>query len=91
VLAEAGFSFKEIANDGYTITTAGDANVAAQSSQPTVEPNETLLAAAATLFAEGRVPSRGRKTKTGRIRKVLGTEDGISPYNVVVTIHPDFA
>ena len=78
-LREAGFSLAEIVEQYDIDLTAGEANV--QAAQAQVPVNEGLLATAKELFAAGH---KAENTKRGRATRVLGREDGIAPYSIVV-------
>jgi hypothetical protein len=70
---------------GFSVQTAGNANVEAQAAKREVKPE--LVAAAALLFEAGK--SVG-KTKRGRPRTTLGEKTGTYPYAVSVSIDPAF-
>ncbi len=80
---EEKVSIDKLEEMGFTV--AGEANVTAASAQPTApvyEQDAVLTAAAELLFTEGR---KAAATKAGRAKRVLGDQDGVSPYRVIVT------
>jgi len=77
---EQGVTVGEIEALGFEIlSTAGAANVAAANAVPV---NAELLAHAEALYTGGR---KAKNTQSGRSKRVLGDQDGISPYRVIVT------
>lgn len=83
-LLELGISFKEIVAEGYTI---GSANVESATAAPTApakpkKAEKALLDAAELLFNAGR---KVRQTAEGRERHVIGDQEGMHPFRVIVT------
>ncbi len=80
-----GVSIAELEGMGFSVQTAGNANVQAKVVAPKTTP--ALVTAAALLFKAGK--SRG-KTKQGRPRVTLGVKEGSYPYAISVSIDPDY-
>ena len=78
VAAENKISVDDLLKLGFEIV-AGAANV--EAAVPTVPVNEALLATAKELFKAGR---KAENTQKGRATRVLGQEEGIAPYSIVV-------
>ncbi len=66
----------------FEVVSAGAANVTAVAAQPSHPVNVELTAQVATLYEAGRTV---RGTKSGRSKVVLGDQDGINPYRVIIT------
>jgi len=79
VSREEGVTIADLEEMGFTIITAGQANV--QAAQAEVPANEELQAIAEDLFGKGR---KGEPTKSGRLVRVLGAKEGLGPYSIVV-------
>ena len=75
------FSIEEV-QASFELVSAGTANVQAKVAQPTLPVNAELTAQVASLYGTGRTV---KGTKSGRDKVVLGDQDGISPYRVIIT------
>lgn len=67
---------------GFEVELSGVANVASKETTPELPVNAEALAHAEALFEAGR---KVKATAQGRAKRVLGDQDGISPYRVIVT------
>ena len=79
---EQGVTIGELEALGFEIDLSGTANVTAKETTPELPVNAELTAHVEALFEAGR---KVKATAQGRAKRVLGDQDGISPYRVIVT------